>query len=102
DLKRLKDLCNNYDRLRKYCKLTMNEKEFKKEAEKDTGKKLGDNQLYHAVSSVKKVKVYVENVLDHKFEPDESHGINHIKHNLEYGYLLIGLIESSRKSRKLY
>jgi hypothetical protein len=102
DLKRLKDLCNNYDRLRKYCKLAMNEKEFRKEAEKDTGKKLGDNQLYHAVSSVKKVKIYVENVLDHKFEPDESHGINHIKHNLEYGYLLIGLIESSRKPRKFY
>jgi hypothetical protein len=102
DLKRLKDLCNNYDRLRKYCKLAMNEKEFRKEAEKDTGKKLDNNQLYHAVSSVKKVKIYVENVLDHKFEPDESHGINHIKHNLEYGYLLIGLIESSRKQRKLY
>lgn len=102
DLKRLKDLCNNNDRLRKYYKLAMNEKEFRKEAEKDTGKKLGDNQLYHAVSSVKKVKIYVENVLDHKFEPDESHGINHIKHNLEYGYLLIGLIESSRKPRKLY
>lgn len=102
DLKRLKDLCNNYDRLRKYCKLAMNEKKFRKEAEKDTGKKLGDNQLYHAVSSVKKVKIYVENVLDHKFEPDESHGINHIKHNLEYGYSLIGLIESSRKPRKLY
>lgn len=99
DLKRLKDLCNNYDRLRKYCKLVMNEKEFRKEAEKDRGKKLGDNQLYHAVSSVKKVKTYVENVLDHKFEPDESHGINHIKHNLEYGYLLIGLIESSRKPK---
>lgn len=102
DLKRLNDLCNNYDRLRKYCKLAMNEKEFRKEAEKDTGKKLGDNQLYHAVSSVKKVKIYLENVLDHKFEPDESHGINHIKHNLEYGYLLIGLIESSRKPRKPY
>ena len=102
DLKRLNDLCNNYDRLRKYCKLVMNEKKFRKEAEKDTGKKLGDNQLYHAISSVKKVKIYVENVLDHKFEPDESHGINHIKHNLEYGYSLIGLIESSRKLRKLY
>jgi predicted transcriptional regulator len=102
DLKRLKDLCNNYDRLRKYCKLAINEKEFRKEAEKDTGKKLGDNQIYHAISSVKKVKIYVENVLDHKFEPDESHGINHIKHNLEYGYLLIGLIESSRKPRKLF
>jgi hypothetical protein len=102
DLKRLKDLCNNYDRLRKYCKLATNEKEFRKEAEKDTGKKLGDNQLYHAVSSVKKVKIYIENVLDHKFEPDESHGINHIKHNLEYGYSLIGLIESSRKPRKPY
>jgi hypothetical protein len=102
DLKRLKDLCNNYDRLRKYCKLAINEKEFRKEAEKDTGKKLGGNQIYHAISSVKKVKIYVENVLDHKFEPDESHGINHIKHNLEYGYLLIGLIESSRKPRKLF
>lgn len=102
DLKRLNDLCNNYDKLKKYCKLARNEKEFRKEAEKDTGKKLGDNQLYHAVSSVKKVKIYVKNVLDHKFEPDESHGINHIKHNLEYGYLLIGLIESSRKPRKPY
>ena len=74
-------------------------KSLEKEAEKDIGKKLGDNQLYHAISSVRKVKIYVENMLDHKFEPDESHGINHIKHNLEYGYLLIGLIESSRKPR---
>ena len=44
----------------------------------------------------------LKTLLDHKFEPDDSHGINHIKHNLEYGYLLIGLIESSRKPRKPY
>ena len=37
-------------------------KSLEKEAEKDIGKKLGDNQLYHAISSVRKVKIYVENV----------------------------------------
>jgi hypothetical protein len=36
-------------------------------------------------------------VLDRKFVPHGSYGINHTKHNLEYGYLIVGLMQSSRK-----
>jgi hypothetical protein len=42
--------------------------------------------------------MYIENVLDGKFEPHGSYGINHVKHNLEYGYQLTGLIQSKRRS----
>jgi hypothetical protein len=46
---------------------------------------------------VRKVKLYIENVLDGKFVPRGSYGINYTRHNLEYGYLVVGLIQPSRK-----
>ena len=47
--------------------------------------------------SIKKVRKYIEDLLDKKFVAHESHGINHTKHNLEYGYQLMGLIERTRR-----
>jgi hypothetical protein len=38
-----------------------------------------------AANSMRRVQTYIENILDNKFVPDSSHGINYIKHNLEYG-----------------
>jgi hypothetical protein len=43
------------------------------------------------------VNGFIENTLDNKFTLDSSHGINHIKHNLEYGYSLMNLIELPRR-----
>ena len=96
DIKKVTDLSANYKRLQKYSKLTKPE-ELKKEVEKDLGRKLSDNQLQHAVNSIRKTKIYIENVLDGKFVPHGTHGINHVKHNLEYGYQLMGLIEPRRR-----
>ncbi|MGI0020591.1 MAG: hypothetical protein ACREAY_08975 [Nitrososphaera sp.] len=96
DIKKVTDLSMNYKRLQKYSKLTKPE-ELKKEVEKDLGRKLTDNQLQHAVNSIRKTKIYIENVLDGKFVPHGTHGINHVKHNLEYGYQLMGLIEPRRR-----
>jgi hypothetical protein len=56
--------------------------------------------LEHAANSVRGVKLYKENVLDGKFVPHGSYSINHTKHNLEYGYPVVGLIERSRKSKE--
>jgi hypothetical protein len=56
-------------------------------------------QLTRAVNSIRRVQLYIENILDNKFVHDASHGINHIKHNLEYGYSLMNLIELPRRRR---
>jgi hypothetical protein len=96
DVKKITDLSINYKRLQKYSKLTKPEA-LKKEVEKDLGRKLSDNQLQHAVNSIRKAKIYIENVLDGKFVPHGTHGINHVKHNLEYGYQLMGLIEPRKR-----
>lgn len=96
DVKKIADLSANYRRLQKYSKLARPE-ELKKEVEKDLGRKLSDNQLQHAVNSIRKSKIYIENVLDGKFVPHGTHGINHVKHNLEYGYQLMGLIEPRKR-----
>lgn len=96
DIKKITDLSFNYKRLQKYSKLARPE-DLKKEVEKDLGRKLTDNQLQHAVNSIRKAKVYIENVLDGKFVPHGTHGINHVKHNLEYGYQLMGLIEPRKR-----
>ena len=37
----------------------------------------------------------MENILDRKFTPHGSYGINHTNHNLEYGYLIVGLMQPS-------
>jgi hypothetical protein len=96
DVKKIKDLSSNYKRLQKYTKLA-NSAGFKKEVEKDLGRKLTDNQLQHAVNSIRKANTYIENVLDGKFVPHGTHGINHVKHNLEYGYQLMGLMEPRKR-----
>jgi hypothetical protein len=39
-------------------------------------------------------------VRDRKFVPHSSHHFNHTKHNLEYGYQVMGLIGSIRRRGK--
>jgi hypothetical protein len=100
DIERIKDLCKNYNKLQKYSKLISdadNLQEFKTALQNEIGKKLSDHQLRHAVKSIRKVKLYIENVLDGKFIPHGSYGINHTKHNLEYGYLIVGLMQPNRR-----
>jgi hypothetical protein len=96
DVKKITDLSVNYKRLQKYGKLSKSSA-FKKEVEREIGRKLTDNQLQHAINSTRKVKTYIENVLDGKFVPHGTHGINHVKHNLEYGYQLMGLMEPRKR-----
>lgn len=98
DVRKISNLCTNYTRIEKYCRLILTSpKDFRSEVEKELGKKLTDNQVQIAAISIRKVAKYIENILDGKFVPHDSHGINHIKHNLEYGYQVMGLIESKRK-----
>jgi hypothetical protein len=100
DFLRLNDLCKNYSKIQKYSKLITeidSPQKFKTELEKDAGRKLSSHQIQHAANSIRKTKLYIENVLDGKFIPHGSYGINHTKHNLEYGYLIVGLMQSSRK-----
>jgi hypothetical protein len=100
DVTRIKDLSKNYNRIQEYSKLITDKghmQKLKVSLEKDAGKGLSRHQIQHAANSVRKVKLYVENVLDGKFKPHGSYGINHTKHNLEYGYLIVGLMHSSRK-----
>jgi hypothetical protein len=99
DLNSIKDLCSNYNKLQKYYDIAGDEREFKEIAERELGRKLLDSQVQHAILSVRRSKIYIENILDDKFVPDKSHGINHVKHNLEYGYQLIGIIQSKRKRK---
>jgi hypothetical protein len=96
DIKKISDLSVNHKRLQKYNKLS-NPGDFKKEVERELGRKLTDNQLQHAINSIRKAKTYIENVLDGKFVPHGTHGINHVKHNLEYGYQLMGLMEPRKR-----
>jgi hypothetical protein len=100
DVLRLKDLCKNYSKIQKYSELIAdrdNLQKFKTTLQNQCGRKLSSFQIQHAASSIKKAKLYVENVLDGKFTPHGSYGINHTKHNLEYGYLIGGLMQPSRK-----
>lgn len=96
DVKKITDLSVNYKRLQKYGKMS-SPSAFKKEVEKELGRKLTDNQLQHAINSIRKARAYIENVLDGKFVPHGTHGINHVKHNLEYGYQLMGLMEPRKR-----
>ncbi|MFL6358000.1 MAG: hypothetical protein ACJ72V_01500 [Nitrososphaeraceae archaeon] len=58
-------------------------------------------QLTRAANSIRRVQAYIENILDNKFTLDASHGINHIKHNLEYGYQLVNLLERTRRKQQI-
>jgi hypothetical protein len=102
DIERIRNLCVNYPKIDKYCRLVISDrKRFIDEIEKEHGgKKLTKYQLQIAVISIKKVRKYIENVLDRKFVLHSSHYINHTKHNLEYGYQVMGLIESSKRRGK--
>jgi hypothetical protein len=102
DIERIRNLCLNYPKIDKYCRLVAaDRKRFIDEIERECGgKKLTKYQIQIAVISIKKVRKYIENVLDRKFVPHSSHYINHTKHNLEYGYQVMGLIESSKRGRK--
>jgi hypothetical protein len=101
DIRRLRDLCANYNKLQKYCDLVhSSEEKFKLEIQNELGRKLTDYQLQHATNSIRKARQYIENLLDGKFVPHGSYGINHTKHNLEYGYQLIGIMQSSRRRIK--
>jgi hypothetical protein len=102
DIGRIRSLCVNYPRIDKYCRLVATDRKvFVEEIERERGgKKLTKSQLQITVVSIKKVREYVENVLDRKFVTHSSHYINHTKHNLEYGYHVMGLIESTKRGRK--
>jgi hypothetical protein len=95
EIKKLHDLCNNYDKISRYGKLD-NPKDFKLAVELDLKFPLSDKQSRHSQICIKKVQYYVESMLDGKFELHLTHGINHVKHNFEYGYSLAGLIGNSR------
>ncbi|HZA48719.1 MAG TPA: hypothetical protein VE521_07330 [Nitrososphaera sp.] len=99
DIERIRNLCVNYPKIDKYCKFVATDrKHFIDEIERERGgKKLTKYQIQIAVISITKVRKYIENVLDRKFVPHSSHHINHTKHNLEYGYQVMGLIESRKK-----
>ena len=100
DIERIKDLCKNYNKLQKYSKLITDANDlqkFKTALQNEIGKKLSEHQLQHAANSIRKAKLYIENVLDGKFIPHGSYGINHTKHNLEYGYLIVGLMQPSKR-----
>ncbi len=94
EIKKLGEICNNYYKIIKYSKFD-SIKDFKTELEKDLRRSLSDKQVRHSQISVKKVQFYIEGILDNKFEVHPTHGINHVKHNFEYGYRLVGLLKSS-------
>ena len=103
DLKKISELCQNYSKLQRYSKLITKEssqEEFKNEIQRELGKKLRSHQIARVISSIRRVRTYIENILDNKFILDSSHGINHVKHNLEYGYQLINLIERPRRRKQ--
>jgi hypothetical protein len=106
DLRKISELCHNYSRLQHYSKLITKKEEgsqeqFKKEIQKEIGRKLRSHQLGRAANSIIRARTYIENILDNKFIPDTSHGINHVKHNLEYGYQLMNLIERTRRRQRI-
>jgi hypothetical protein len=98
EIKKINNLCANYNKVEKYCKLIGSKGGFRNELEREIGRKLTDNQLQSAALSVRKVRKYIENLLDGRFVRHDTHGINHTKHNLEYGYRVMDLIE--RKERE--
>jgi hypothetical protein len=69
---------------------------LKNEIKREIGRELRPYQLTRAANAIRRVQLYIGNILDNKFTVDSSHGINHVKHNLEYGYQLMNLIELPR------
>ena len=100
DLKKISDLCRNYTKLQYYSKKLIEKDEFKNEIQKELGRELRPYQITRIANSIRRVQLYIENILDNKFILDTSHDINHVKHNLEYGYQLMNLIECTRRIRR--
>ncbi len=96
DRQKIENVCKNYHKLQEYSELIETDG-FIKSIEKEAGRKLSVSQLQHAANSIKKTKIYLENILDGSFVPKGKHGINHVKHNLEYGFQLMGIIQSKRR-----
>jgi antitoxin component YwqK of YwqJK toxin-antitoxin module len=96
DKLKIENICRNYHKLKEYSQL-MGTHEFSELIEKEAGRKLSESQIQHAANSIKKTKTYVESILDGSFVPKGKHGINHVKHNLEYGFQLMGIIRSKRR-----
>lgn len=99
EVQKLYDISSNYNKVLRYGKL-IELKDFKSEVESELGRSLSDKQIRHSQISIKKVQFYIEQILDKKFEPHLTHGINHVKHNFEYGYRLVGLISNSKQKSK--
>jgi len=99
DLKKISEISRNYSKLQRYSTKLITKEEFKNEIQKEVGRELRPYQLTRAANSIRRVQLYIENILDNKFVHDSSHGINHIKHNLEYGYSLMNLIKLPRRRR---
>ena len=99
DLKKISELCRNYSKLQRYRKLITTKEQLKNEIQREIGRELRSHELTRAANSIRRVQIYIENILDNKFTLDTSHGINHIKHNLEYGYSLMNLIELPRRRK---
>jgi hypothetical protein len=97
DLKKISQLCRNYSKLQHYSKLLTAKEQLKNEIKREIGRELKSDGLIRAADSIRRAQTYIENILDNKFIPDSSHGINHIKHNLEYGYSLMNFIELPRR-----
>jgi hypothetical protein len=101
DLKKISELSHNYSKLLRYSKLITREL-FKNEIQKELGIELRPYQLTRAANSIRRAQLlYIGNILDNKFILDASHGINHIKHNIEYGYQLMNLIERTRRRQRI-
>ena len=98
DMKKIQDICNNYEKVQKFNKL-IETNEFSQNIEKEIGRKLSDSQIQHASNSIKKIQMYLENMLDGSFVPKGKHGINHVKHNIEYGFQLTGIIQSKKRKK---
>src|SRR5918999_5352956 len=82
DIRRIRDICVNYNKLKRYCELISgSDNKFRVKVQKELGKKLTNYQLQHAANSIRKSRHYIGNVLDGKFVPRGSYGINHVKHN---------------------
>jgi hypothetical protein len=97
DLKKISQLSCNYSKLQHYSKLITTKEQLKNEIQRQIGRELRSHELVRAANSIRRAKIYIENILDNKFTPDASHGVNHVKHNLEYGYSLMNLIELPRR-----
>ena len=96
DKQKIENVCRNYHKLQEYSEL-METDGFIKIIEKEAGRKLSGSQLQHAANSIKKTKIYLDSILDSSFVPKGKHGINHVKHNIEYGFQLMGIIQSKRR-----